>query len=83
MIVDRNGDYGRLRVIDAGTGIDAELQDKVFEPFVTTRAGGAGLGLALVRRVAEEHGGTCSLVNSPGGGAEACLSLPARPELCA
>jgi signal transduction histidine kinase len=80
VMVDGDTDTSRLRVIDEGSGIDSELRDKAFEAFVTTRAGGAGLGLSLVKRVAEEHGGSCSLVNREGGGAEACLTLPSDLE---
>jgi len=80
MSVDRDGDCGRLRVRDEGSGIDPALGDRAFEAFVTSKAGGAGLGLSLVRRVAEEHGGTCDLVPGDEGGAEARLCLPSAPE---
>jgi signal transduction histidine kinase len=80
VVVEGDTDTSRLRIIDEGSGIDSELRDKAFEAFVTTRAGGAGLGLSLVKRVAEEHGGSCSLVNREGGGAEACLTLPSDTE---
>lgn len=64
-------------VRDHGAGIDPALLERAFDPFVTTRAEGTGLGLALVRRVAEEHGGAARLRNHPGGGVEACLEIPA------
>ncbi len=65
-----------IEVTDQGPGIEAELTGQVFDAFVTGRASGTGLGLALVRRVAEEHGGNASLTNRPHGGATAILELP-------
>jgi len=66
----------RLRVLDDGAGIPEEMAERLLEPFVTTRADGTGLGLALVRRVAEEHSGSFHLTNRPTAGAEAVLVLP-------
>ena len=63
-------------MIDEGKGLDPALGERVFDAFVTGRADGTGLGLSLVRRVAEEHGGSIELANRPEGGAEAILSLP-------
>ena len=80
VLIDRDADFARLRVRDTGPGIDPDLEDKVFEAFVTSRASGSGLGLSLVQRVAEEHGGTCTLTNRKQGGAEACLRLPSATE---
>jgi signal transduction histidine kinase len=65
----------RVRVLDRGEGLDPELGERAFEPFVTSRAEGTGLGLSLVRRVGEEHGGGATLENRSGGGAVATLEL--------
>lgn len=46
-----------VRVIDSGPGVDPDLADHVFEPFVTTKRGGSGLGLALVAKIVADHGG--------------------------
>jgi two-component system, NtrC family, nitrogen regulation sensor histidine kinase GlnL len=46
-----------VRVIDTGPGVDPDLGDHVFEPFVTTKRGGSGLGLALVAKIIADHGG--------------------------
>lgn len=52
-----SGDRVRFSVRDAGPGIPPELRDRIFEPFVTTKTDGVGLGLALTRRIVEDHGG--------------------------
>jgi signal transduction histidine kinase len=75
-IVDTDGGLARIRILDEGPGIDAELEDKIFEAFFTTRAQGSGLGLALVRRIVEEHDGQCDIRNRSEGGAEATIRLP-------
>jgi signal transduction histidine kinase len=60
---------GRVRfsVADQGPGVSPELGSKVFEPFVTTKQDGVGLGLALTRRIVEDHGGTIGYDAAPGG----------------
>jgi signal transduction histidine kinase len=75
MVVETGPRAAVLRVIDEGPGIAPEDAERAFEPFYTTRADGSGLGLSLVRRVAEEHGGECSLLGRPAGGTVAELVL--------
>ena len=81
---------GRVRVLvdDDGSGIPVADQERVFERFVrldehrsrgANGAGGAGLGLSLVRRIAERHDGTATVSTSPLGGARLVLDLPAAP----
>lgn len=65
-----------LQVSDTGTGISKENLSKVFEPFFTTRSKGLGLGLAITKRVMEEHGGKIEFVSEEGKGTEATLSIP-------
>ncbi len=65
-----------LRVRDNGPGIPAELRDRVFDPFFTTRATGTGLGLAVVARTVNGHGGDIRAGSSPEGGAEFTIELP-------
>ena len=68
-----------LEVSDDGGGLDPDDIEAVFEPFVTRRTRGVGLGLAVVRRVAQIHGGSVSASNRPGGGALFTMLLQAPP----
>lgn len=65
-----------LEVSDTGPGLAAELDGKLFTPFITTRPRGIGLGLAFVRKVVLAHGGTIEAQSPPGKGAAFRLSLP-------
>lgn len=65
-----------ITVRDDGPGIAPEVRDSLFQPFVTSRPGGTGLGLATARRIALAHGGTLGGGDRPGGGAEFELRLP-------
>ena len=58
----------RLRVKDDGPGIDPELQERLFQPFVSGRPGGSGLGLAIVQRAVESHRGLVLVDSAPGAG---------------
>jgi two-component system sensor histidine kinase FlrB len=70
------GEYAYISVRDNGQGISAELADKIFEPFYTSRSQGTGLGLAVVKSVTNAHQGEVSLISKPGEGAHFCLKLP-------
>jgi signal transduction histidine kinase len=65
-----------VTVADRGAGIPPELRDRLFHPFVTGRAGGVGLGLALAHRIVTLHGGRIRLEDRPGGGTAARLLFP-------
>jgi signal transduction histidine kinase len=65
-----------LSVQDAGPGFNLDTLPVIFEPLVTTKPTGTGLGLALVKSVVERHGGHVSANNRPEGGAEVHLHLP-------
>jgi PAS domain S-box-containing protein len=66
----------RCTVEDEGPGVAPEDRDRLFEPFFSRRKGGTGLGLPIVQRVAEAHGGTVSVENRREGGARFTLHLP-------
>jgi signal transduction histidine kinase len=69
-------DDARIEIRDAGSGIPADGLAKIFEPFVTTKRDGLGLGLAICRSIASAHGGSISAANNPDGGATFVVSLP-------
>lgn len=86
-VATRLPDQLELSVTDNGPGIPAESIERIFEPFFTTRPDGTGLGLAVVRAVAEAHHGTVWVDSKPGQGACFGLRMPcqraprlARPE---
>jgi PAS domain S-box-containing protein len=68
----------RVTILDRGHGIPADVRDRMFEPFVTTKPGGTGLGLAIVQRLLERQGGAIALEDREGGGTAAIVTLPAR-----
>ncbi len=73
--VRAEGGMARVEVVDSGPGLDAEARRRLFQPFFSTKTGGSGLGLALVRKIAQDHGGGASLESEPGQ-TRATLWLP-------
>jgi signal transduction histidine kinase len=72
----KDGGIGFL-VSDDGPGVDPAVRDRLFEPGVTTKAGGWGVGLSLARRIVEDvHGGTIRAGERPGGGARFEVTIP-------
>jgi signal transduction histidine kinase len=67
-----------LTVADTGPGIPPEVRPRIFDPYFTTRRDGLGLGLAIVRRIVEAHGGMVDVESEPGRGALFRVSLPVR-----
>jgi signal transduction histidine kinase len=65
-----------VRVTDSGCGLPTDLADRIFEPFVTTKETGIGLGLPICKRIIEAHMGEISALNRPEGGAEFTVRLP-------
>jgi signal transduction histidine kinase len=66
----------RFWVTDEGNGVPADLGDKIFDPFVTTKRDGVGLGLALTKRIVEDHGGAIGFNRGPGKGTTFWIELP-------
>jgi signal transduction histidine kinase len=67
-----------LRVTDTGEGIVATDLAQIFEPFFSTKADGSGIGLALVHRIVQEHGGEIDVQSLPGTGTTFTLTIPAH-----
>jgi PAS domain S-box-containing protein len=68
-----------LEIEDTGGGIPEEVRGRIFEPFFTTKASGTGLGLAVVKRIIEGHGGEISVLSRPGAGTTFSLRFPFAP----
>lgn len=69
-----------ISVRDQGPGLNAEQAARIFEPFFTTKTQGTGLGMAIVKRIVEAHGGLISVGQRNGPGAEIVLVLPRSDE---
>jgi signal transduction histidine kinase len=65
-----------VRIRDNGPGVDPDTLDKIFSPFYTTKDSGAGLGLALSKKVVDAHGGSIEAHSEPGAGTEFVLTFP-------
>jgi signal transduction histidine kinase len=74
--LDADDTWLSIAISDTGPGILPEAERRLFEPFFTTKVRGTGLGLAVARRVIEEHGGTIELVSEPGRGTTFAIRLP-------
>ncbi|MGV0953176.1 MAG: ATP-binding protein [Fluviibacter sp.] len=77
----RSGKQVELVIADTGPGFPAEIMANAFEPYVTTKLKGTGLGLPIVKKIIEEHGGKISLANRDTGGAEIRILLQAADDL--
>jgi len=70
-----------IAVIDRGSGIPPKLIENIFNPFYTTKSAGVGLGLAIVSKIVDEHGGSISVESEPGEGSVFRVYLPFRETL--
>lgn len=78
-MIDCEGDWLIVRISDTGPGVDPDVRDRLFDPFVTTKPRGTGLGLARVRHIVEQHGGTVACESISGVGTSFILRLPIAP----
>jgi signal transduction histidine kinase len=69
------GDAVLVEIADDGPGVPKDIATRIFDPLVTGRSGGTGLGLALARRIAAAHGGSIALVDSPDRTEGACFQI--------
>ena len=75
----RDADAALLEIEDTGAGIPEEVRHRIFEPFFTTKASGTGLGLAVVKRIVDGHGGEIAVTSLPAGGTVFALRFPFSP----
>jgi signal transduction histidine kinase len=73
-----NGSGVRIEIRDHGPGVPPDMADRIFDPYCTGKAGGTGLGLALVKQTIEMHGGSIQLTDTPGGGATFVVQMSPR-----
>jgi two-component system, NtrC family, sensor histidine kinase HydH len=71
-----DGHCVEIDVIDRGTGIPPDKLETIFNPFVTTKQDGVGLGLAIVAKIVDRHGGKMTVDSEPGKGSTFRISLP-------
>ena len=69
-----------MSIKDDGKGIPAELREKIFEPFVTTKADGNGVGLWITKRLVDSLGGSIKIADPENGGTEFVVSIPMNRE---
>jgi signal transduction histidine kinase len=65
-----------IAVIDRGSGIAPDTMKNIFNPFFTTKPTGVGLGLAIVAKIVDQHGGKIAVESRPGEGSIFCVTLP-------
>jgi two-component system, sporulation sensor kinase E len=73
---DADDTHVRVSFTDTGGGMSAEALSRVFEPYYTTKLGGSGLGLLIVRRIVREHGGELAIESTEGRGLTLTIRLP-------
>jgi signal transduction histidine kinase len=65
-----------VQIADDGPGVPADMVDRIFNPFFTTKAQGSGLGLAIVRKIIDAHDGRIDVSSAPGRGTRFTVTLP-------
>jgi signal transduction histidine kinase len=77
--VGTGGPTVMIRIADTGPGLPVGLEGRIFDPFVSTKETGLGLGLSICKRIVEAHGGSIDAANAPAGGAVFVVRLPTVP----
>ena len=72
-----NGSKLLVEVQDSGSGIAPQKLESIFDPFITSKQDGLGIGLAICRSIIDRHGGRIWAANNPNGGATFSITLPA------
>lgn len=75
-----NDKYAKVYISDTGKGISADAIQRVFEPFFTTKADGTGIGLAVSKKIVDEHGGSIRVKSSGQSGTTFSVYLPIKTE---
>ncbi len=78
--VARQHEFARFAVTDTGTGISPEIAQHLFQPFVTSKVNGMGVGLSISRTIVEAHGGRLAAAPNHGHGATFQITLPVHRE---
>jgi two-component system nitrogen regulation sensor histidine kinase NtrY len=73
---EKNNECVEVRISDTGMGMSAEWIDKLFTPHFSTKRGGAGLGLTIVKKIVDDHGGDVSVISEEGKGTTFIIKIP-------
>jgi signal transduction histidine kinase len=76
VVLEEDRKFAALRISDQGPGIPAEIQEKIFDLYFTTKSGGSGIGLSMTYRILQLHHGSVEVQSKPGRGAEFLLRIP-------
>jgi signal transduction histidine kinase len=79
LVVSRRPQWAVIDIIDTGAGIPEEVREMIFVAYYTTKRAGTGLGLAMTRRIVDEHGGRISFKSEIGKGTDFTIQLPLEP----
>lgn len=71
-------EFIHIAISDQGGGLDPALEDNIFEPFITSKTGGSGLGLVITRQIIESHHGSLTCDSRPGDGCTFTITLPLK-----